>query len=83
MRKLENTCANCVNYKPGKKEEEACDYCCTYPAEYLLDGKLICEECWKAKLKIDLKSIINQIDDKGFLTLRKISEMLGYKIEVL
>ena len=82
MRKLENTCANCANYKP-RQEERICDFCCTYPAEYLLDGELICEECWKAKLKIHLKSILDQVDDMRFLSLKEISEMLGYEIEVL
>lgn len=82
MRKPENACANCANYKP-LQEERICDYCYTYPAEYLLDGEPICEECWKAKLKIHLKSILNQVDDMRFLSLKEISEMLGYEIEVL
>ena len=83
MRKLENTCANCINYKPRKEKEEVCDYCYTYPAEYLLDGEPICEECWKTKIKIHLKSILNQVDDMRFLSLKEISEMLDYEIETL
>lgn len=83
MVKKINPCTNCANYKPVKKEEETCNYCSTYPAEYLLDGEPICEECWKAKLKIHLKSILSQVDDMRFLSLKEISKMLGYEIEVL
>ena len=83
MRKLENTCVNCANYKPIEKEEELCDFCCTYPAEYLLDGELICEECWKATLKIRLKKLYESIDDMHFLSLKELSEMLDYELEVL
>lgn len=82
MRKLENTCVNCANYKP-LQEEKICDFCCTYPAEYRLDGKDICETCLKATLKIRIKNLYESIDDMHFLSLKEISEMLDYELEVL